>query len=243
MDVSREDLELADLNGNTLLHNSCIYNIKETIEIICSYGINLNIPNNDGNTPLHLACIANNSIIVEMLCSYGAKLDISNKDGRTPMDIARGNSEVTKILEKYNTLSLKVACYNNDTELVRKLINTGIDVNIVDSLNFCALHYACYNGNMEIVKLLIENGATMDTKSKKTGDTPLHTAYYKGWYEIVHYLIKNGGDKLTNCKNNYKLIPEKVFEHGGKIITRYTENMKKLEQNIDTLLEMTNKSV
>ena len=57
---------------------------------------------------------------------------------------------------------LQYACVYGKFDIVKYLIETGADTNILSTHNLHSLHYANWNSNLEILKYLIENGA--DTK-------------------------------------------------------------------------------
>jgi ankyrin repeat protein len=72
---------------------------------------------------------------------------------QTPIKIANPESEVLRA-------SLIKAVRADNTELAKKLIRMGADVNSRTSANgWSALHYAVRNGNAEIVQLLLKAGA------------------------------------------------------------------------------------
>jgi len=60
-------------------------------------------------------------------------------------------------------------------DIVKDIINTGIDINITDSAGNTPLHYAAINGWTDIAALLIDNGADINVKNK-LDQTPLHFA-------------------------------------------------------------------
>jgi ankyrin repeat protein len=81
----------------------------------------------------------------------------------------------------------------NKIEEVKKLIEKGADVNVVDEYGATALYWASYKGHSEIVKMLIEAGADVNVVNKY-GITALHWASYKGHSEIVK-MLKEAGAK------------------------------------------------
>ncbi len=67
-------------------------------------------------------------------------------------------------------VSLIRAVKNDNTEVAKKLIKLGADVNSRTSANgWTALHYAVRNGNAEIVQLLLKSGADPNTLGTMEG--------------------------------------------------------------------------
>ena len=56
--------------------------------------------------------------------------------------------------DKKNLLHL--ASFNGQTEIVKLLIENGIDINQTNEDGRNALHLACANGNIHVVELLVE---------------------------------------------------------------------------------------
>lgn len=86
---------------------------------------------------------------------------------------------------------LHVACAGGEIELVKNLIDNGMDVDEEDCENLTPLHYACIFSHAEIVKMLIKAGATVDV-SDETNFTMLHYSCANGDVEIGQILIGAG---------------------------------------------------
>ena len=79
----------------------------------------------------------------------------------------------------------------NKIEEVKKLIEKGADLNVVDEYGATALHWASQEGHSEIMKMLIKAGADVNVVNKY-GITALHLASLLGHSEIVKMLEKAG---------------------------------------------------
>jgi len=55
--------------------------------------------------------------------------------------------------------TLHITVEKGNLEIVKFLIDNGIDINIQDKYGNMSFHLAAFNGNLQIVILLIENGA------------------------------------------------------------------------------------
>ena len=93
---------------------------------------------------------------------------------------------------------------------LQTLINSGADVNIVNSLGSTPLMICAKNGNVEHLELLYKNGAYLNVV-----DGQNHSAlYYATEYnhiEAVKYLVKSGAKitseiYMTAILKNYKKI-------------------------------------
>jgi ankyrin repeat protein len=83
---------------------------------------------------------------------------------------------------------LHCACYDNDIETMRYLVEHGADVNYPNKYGNTPLHYTIFNfPNIDIIKLLLENGADKN-KANKSGGTVLRQAKYHGYHDIVQFI-------------------------------------------------------
>lgn len=72
-------------------------------------------------------------------------------------------------------------CYVGNDALLRKLISSGANINLVDNDEQTALHLAAANGNIKVAKLLIEHGANISSVDNY-GWTALFIASENGIY-------------------------------------------------------------
>ncbi|PCG19138.1 ankyrin repeat domain-containing protein [Brachyspira sp. G79] len=194
------------------------------------------------------------------LISYGA--DVNQKDfrGLTPLMNASLNGYVKLAIElikhnadvnaKDNTSadSLFYAVNaNNSLELVKVLLNSGANPNIVysdpEEGSFTILDRSLYYNNFEIFKTLVENGANINKVNDR--EEPLIVdAIRRERFDIVKYLVEKGIDptmKYTDYRNipfsllvatvnnNDTKIAEYLIEQGADVNTKaiidnYMEN-------------------
>ena len=57
--------------------------------------------------------------------------------------------------------------FAKSSEIVKTLINAGIDVNLQDNKGFTPLHLAVQKGKGDVITALIEEGATANIKTKE----------------------------------------------------------------------------
>ena len=135
--------------------------IKENHQII-------NTKNKAGYSPLILASYHNNVKIIPFLIKNGAKVNETSKMGT----------------------ALMAACYKENNDIAKILIDNDANVNAHDSNGSTALHYACLTNNKDLTKLLIKNNASIKAKDVK-GKTPLDYAIEKNNIELIKLLNPN----------------------------------------------------
>ena len=99
-----------------------------------------------------------------------------------------------------NKYSLIDLIKDGKTDLVKKKIQSGADVNIKDDYGSTPLFLASEKGYTEIVKLLLEYGADVNVKDNH-GETPLYLASKNGHAEIVKLLLAHGADVNVRTKH------------------------------------------
>lgn len=86
--------------------------------------------------------------------------------------------------------ALMIAALKGHTEMARKLVARGADIN---KTGWTPLHYAATSGNLELIRLFLEKSAYIDAESPN-GTTPLMMAAHYGTPEAVKLLIEEGAD-------------------------------------------------
>lgn len=105
---------------------------------------------------------------------------ITNAEGMTPLHLLAG--------------------VNENPEMIKTLVNYGLDVNANDtSKEWTPLHMAMQNPNSAVVEMLIRCGANVNARSE-TGITPLMGAAFYRNLETVEILIKHGADVSAKSK-------------------------------------------
>lgn len=94
---------------------------------------------------------------------------------------------------------LMMAALKGHTELARKLMARGADVN---KPGWAPLHYAATGGHLKIMEMLLEEHAFIDAQSPN-GTTPLMMAAHYGTTAAVKLLLEAGAD--TQMKNELGL--------------------------------------
>ena len=79
-----------------------------------------------------------------------------------------------------------------NVKIIKRLVESGVDVNEKDDNNTTVLHYAARFGSLEMVKYLVEHGAAVTTEHKQGQSTVLYSACDKGNDLVVDYLLQHG---------------------------------------------------
>jgi ankyrin repeat protein len=117
-----------------------------------------------GATPLLLAAKGAYPEMIALLLEHGADPKAVTVEGTTPLMLAAG-----------------VAIFNEGDDAgteaetlaaVKRLVEHGVDVNLVDQNGETAMHGAAYRGHNSVVQYLADKGAALDVKNR-IGWTPL----------------------------------------------------------------------
>ncbi|AOT69921.1 ankyrin repeat domain-containing protein [Geosporobacter ferrireducens] len=135
------------------------------------------------------------------------------------------NNEILNLMTPFGTW-LHVAASHGKLEIVKYLINAGLDVNIKGgTFNAGAINRAASEGHVEIVKYLMDCDAELDVSEPDRN--PLFAAIYGGHKDIAKRLIDSGidtsikysGENMTNM-DAYAF----AIERGQKEIAVLLEN-------------------
>ncbi|KAG5757504.1 hypothetical protein H9Q72_014355 [Fusarium xylarioides] len=80
-----------------------------------------------------------------------------------------------------------------DIDMVRLLVDHGVNANAQDENGRTPLHLSAAVGNVEMVRVLCEGGAAIETTSEN-GHTPLQVAAMEGHTEVTELLLEKGAD-------------------------------------------------
>lgn len=118
------------------------------------------------------------------------------------------------------------AVVGKEIDIVRELLNSGIDINAQDEQGRTAIMIATYANDAEMVKVLIDEGADVDIQDDMLNN-PFLYAGAEGYMDILKLMIAAGADpKITNRYGGVALIP--ASEHG------YVEVVEELLTNTKT---------
>jgi len=116
--------------------------------------------------------------------------------------------------EKKNESLLHYAAFLEKKDICNYLIDSGIDINVVDCVFHTPLHYFAGHGDLESLKIFVSRGAWIDGDSRGL-ITPLASASIENHFDIVEYLVDNGADvnRLHRRFNQTPLDLASVYGH------------------------------
>jgi len=222
------DVNAKNADGWTPLHEAARWGQKEIAELLIAKGADVNAKDEDGWTPLDWA-ITNirgahykQTETIALLRKHGGKtsewfkaeesIHIAAKIGHLEavrQHLAAG-ANVNAIDHEGNT-PLHHAVYNDQTEIIRLLIDKGAEVNgkrkaANHEKGVAPLHTATWRSTIETMELLIDNGADVNMK-RADGAIALHYAVWFGLKEKAEFLLSKGSDVKARDGNNEGATP------------------------------------
>ncbi|XP_018427210.1 PREDICTED: protein phosphatase 1 regulatory subunit 12A [Nanorana parkeri] len=224
------DINYANVDGLTALHQACIDDNVEMVKFLVENGASINQPDNEGWIPLHAASSCGYVDIAEYLISQGANVGAVNSEGDTPLDIAEEEPMEELLQNEVNRLGIDVEAARKEEERImlrdaRQWLNSGqiSDVRHAKS-GGTALHVAAAKGYTEVLKLLIQAGYDINVKDYD-GWTPLHAAAHWGKEEACRILVENLCDMDTVNK-----VGQTALDVADEDILGYLEELQKKQK-------------
>jgi len=106
---------------------------------------------------------------------------------------------------EYPPHAIIVAAYRGDHNMVKELLDIGVDKDVRDALGATALHAAMFQKDLITVKLLIDYGFDLNVRATKNGNTPLHFAVASNNLGAARLLLQHNANK--NIRNLEGLTP------------------------------------
>lgn len=228
------DVNLADGNKRTLLHNAVLFNKYDIAEyLVNNENIDINAQDNNLYTPLLRAVEKNQTDIAELLIKKLAEKDdtgnVLNIMGRstnqnisidkTPLYEAsqNGSLDIVKLLAENkadlnkkasNGISpIDIAFQNDHLDIMKYLIEQGADINLTDNNGMSLISKIIVKNSkdsVDLVDYLIEKGAKINRQSND-GWTPLHEAVQAGNKKMVQLLLDH--DAFVNAADTKGWTP------------------------------------
>ncbi|XP_053624211.1 protein phosphatase 1 regulatory subunit 12B isoform X10 [Plodia interpunctella] len=197
------DINTANVDGLTALHQACIDDNLDMVEFLVKNGADINRGDNEGWTALHATASCGFLSIARFLLENGADVGAVNYDGELAVDIAESD-EMEELLQK------AIDEKGVDCEKSR---NAEVDTLLNDARNWAAngyvevrdpktggtpLHVAAAKGYIEVAKMLLEECKASPDSVDYEGWTPLHAAALWGQKDAAALLLKYGADPQLN---------------------------------------------
>jgi uncharacterized protein len=201
------DVNLSDRPGKKLgktpLMCAAEHNHGEIVHILLVAGAVVNAQNKRGETALLYAVQKKSDQVIEHLLNFGANIHQKSWEG-TPFEAATyAGDRIARLItaaDRKNPTSdsltaaeqmLREATFAGKVELVRDLIQQGVDINAAESNGWTALMYSAATGHMMLVQLLLAAGADVNLAST-SGQTALSESRYWKHTEVADLLVSAG---------------------------------------------------
>ena len=200
-------------DGVTALHQACMENFHEIVNLLLDYNASINAIDSEYCTPLHSACARGHTTIARILVDNGADLLAANIDQNLPSEICE-NAEMTlfmkqemakKGITREAIVHAKNARENKIIHDAVKFVANGNDINVQDNTGATLLHIAAANGYVELANFFFRHSRMVNVQDRD-GWTPLHAAACWGQLEMCMILgSQNNAD--PTIENNHGETP------------------------------------
>ncbi|TAL40289.1 MAG: hypothetical protein EPN97_00120 [Alphaproteobacteria bacterium] len=172
-----------DRRRDSLLYLASKKGAEKAVALLLERGTKPNICDDDSTAPLRAAIQGGHAACVDLLLQHGADPMNEAWEGgakKTDEELAKAKGgEIEKLVTAAaRKFHLVIAAGENDTGLMKTLLDEGIPIETVDRHGKTALLHAVQERKIEAVKLLLEHHANPNY-AKDTGRTPLYAAIMK----------------------------------------------------------------
>ncbi|XP_069744728.1 NF-kappa-B inhibitor zeta isoform X2 [Narcine bancroftii] len=204
---TQEQLLFKDCDGDTLLHIAAAQGRRALAYVLGKKMAAVNMldaKEHNGQSALQVAVAANQHLIVQDLICLGAQVNISDRWGRTPLHVIaeKGYFQVLVAIEKGMALScqhfnLEVTNFDGMTALHCAVLAQNRVMHDLQSkilqhpLSVETQELTMKNKNLlDTIKTLLQMGASIETRDRKSGRTPLHMAAEEPNVELLRYFLE-----------------------------------------------------
>ena len=210
----------------TPLMAAAYYGFTEVVRLLVTHqGIEADLTDNLDQTSLYKAAGEGHIEVVELLLNAGANVNHQTDEKWTPLQTAVYNKrpEIVKLLLNQNDIDLNAtnsedryalfhAITNNDTEMVKLLLDAGAEPNLAPKTIAPPLPTAGQRGVLEILDLLIDAGADPNLPCPD-GNSALFLATAHSTVEAMERLLDAGADPNFHTDT---IPPPLVHAHRNK---------------------------
>ncbi|RZF38920.1 hypothetical protein LSTR_LSTR005167 [Laodelphax striatellus] len=210
------DIDTANVDGLTSLHQACIDDNLDMVEFLVERGADVNRGDNEGWTPLHATASCGFVSIAKYLIENGADVAVVNNDGDLSVDIA-DSVEMEDLLQgelDHRGINCEEARKQEERMMLSDakewLSNGELNDKPHPKTGATALHVAAAKGYIKVMELLLEGGADVNAQDLD-GWTPLHAAAHWGQKDAAELLTKH--NCIMDMKNYVGQTPFDVAEY------------------------------
>jgi ankyrin repeat protein len=221
------------------LFQSIILNDQKQFDEILAKSININVINNDGKTPINVATHFNRVDLIKKLMRKNANIFLKDFQGNNVLHIATMynypelvdlfGQKLKNTLTRDNSNSLYLAASRGNTNILKKLITLGENINIKNNSGLFPLHSAIFNCFPETASILLDC-TNIEDITLANGRTSMHLVCEMGYSDLLKkmfsinnssrgsiFSFKQGDDGLSPLHiaviNNHEKIVEIILEN------------------------------
>ncbi|CAM9441344.1 unnamed protein product, partial [Ectocarpus sp. 12 AP-2014] len=174
--------------GGVALHETVRRGHIAMAELLLENGASVHDEEDDYGTPLHAAAEGGSVEAARLLLLKGADIDLEDGNHTTPLSraITEGHismveallaagADLTIRLTEFEVSALDFAALSQHVEIVRILIDHGMEVNRANSAGRTALHFAAGENRVGAIDVLVGAGADIQARDT-SGSSVLHCA-------------------------------------------------------------------
>ncbi|VFQ76694.1 unnamed protein product [Cuscuta campestris] len=245
--IGKQEGELA-LKVNSAAYHGDLHQLKTLIRA----GADSNKRDYDGRSPLHLAASRGYEAIALYLIQEGVDLNAQDNFGNTPLleAIKSGHDRVASLLVKEGAM-LKIdhvgsflcnVVARGDSDLLRRLLSSGVNSNSKDYNHQTPLHVSASQGSFAMAKLLLEAGASVLLKDR-WGNTAVDEAIETGNKQLIELLEEAKSAELSKFPGCLEDIKGKMTRKKCTVFPFHTQDGRKhgvvllVPQGVEELVE------
>ncbi|TYJ15760.1 hypothetical protein E1A91_A10G205600v1 [Gossypium mustelinum] len=255
------DPNAVDDEGESVLHRAVAKKYTDCALVILEYGgcRSMAVLNSKNLTPLHLCVATWNVAVVKRWVEVASPDEIADAieipslvgtalcmaatlkknheiEGRELVRILlAAGADPTAQDAQHGRTALHIAAMANDVELVKIILDAGVDVNIRNVHNTTPLHVALARGASSCIGLLLSSGADCNLQGDE-GDNAFHIA------ADTAKMIRENLEWLIVMLGNPDAAVE-VRNHGGKTLRDFLEALPREWISEDLMEALTNRGV
>ncbi|XP_074256279.1 ankyrin repeat and SOCS box protein 3 isoform X1 [Saimiri boliviensis] len=215
-------VDVADNRGWMPIHEAAYHNSVECLQMLINADSSahyIKMKTFEGFCALHLAASQGHWKIAQILLEAGADPDGTTLEETTPLFLAveNGHIDVLRLLLQHGASvngshsmcgwnSLHQASFQENTEIIKLLLNKGANKECQDDFGITPLFVAAQYGKIESLSILISSGANVNCQALDKA-TPLFIAAQEGHTKCVELLLSSGADPDLYCNEDNWQLP------------------------------------
>ncbi|CDK30244.1 Ankyrin repeats containing protein [Candidatus Babela massiliensis] len=194
--------------GENALMIALRHNDEQLAQMILEYKPDINVKDKYNRSPLIIASKKKYWDVVRMLIAQGTDVHHQDYKGNNALNyvLKAGNLSIRELLllnnVQHNVDSIFTEVRLGNSELIKKLLDQGLDVNLQNNLQDTLLMQAIKSDSKEIFNLLLKAGADINIKNNRSKTAFCIALETSNRFEYVKTLLKLGIDINSAIDNS-----------------------------------------